>query len=230
MHPLSNYSSGETVAHPTVAHPTVVHPPVAHPTIAHLTVVPDSCPPDNCSPDSCSPDSWPPDSCPPDNCSPDSCSSDSWSPNIVINEFFELMNYVGVSNNQLTQLADTVCREDSIQFPTWLFLPLNPSRAADCTHIGAHCAAINNLYCNNSNQLRICADIYACVLQLKVFAPQCAFVLYVKLLFILKYRCAAMRRSAAIKQICTAMRRTAAIREVCAAYARLFFMWNYYLY
>ena len=40
------------------------------------------------------------------------------------------------------------------------------SRAADCTHIGAHCAAINNLYCNNSNQLRICADIYACVLQL----------------------------------------------------------------
>ena len=82
---------------------------------------------------------------------------------------------------------------------------MSVSRAADCTHIAAHCAAINNLYCNNSNQLRICADIYACVLQLKVFAPQCAFLLYVKLLFILKYCCAALRRSTTIKQICTAM-------------------------
>ena len=98
------------------------------------------------------------------------------------------------------------------------------SRAADCTHIAAHCAAINNLYCNNSNQLWICADIYACVPQLKVLAPQlkvlapqCAFVLCVKLLFILIYRCAALRRSAAIKQICSAMRRSAAIREVCVA-------------
>ena len=91
------------------------------------------------------------------------------------------------------------------------------SRAADCTHIAAHFAAINNLYCNNSNQLRICADIYVCVLQLNVFAPQYALVLYVKLLFILKYRCAALRRSAAIKQICTAMGRSAAIRGVCAA-------------
>ena len=96
-----------------------------------------------------------------------------------------------------------------------IYLQIWRSSAADCTHIAAHCAAINNLYCNNSNQLLICTDIYACVLQ----------VLYVKLLSILKYHCAALRR---IAPHCAALRRIAphcaALRRIaphCAALRRI---------
>ena len=80
-----------------------------------------------------------------------------------------------------------------------------PSRAADCTHIAAHCAAINNLYCNNSNQLSgylcMCTAVKGICATMRV-CPLREIIIYIKI---------SLRRSAAMKQICAAMRRSAAI-------------------